>query len=226
MHDTTKLNGKYQKDPLGAHVTLCYKTEAHLRRGTHVASHGYVKSMADWTYKNATHDPEKLDDTKKRNGEEIWPVPDLLRELPPIEYSLPAEYMEDWARTAEAAAAVHYNQTLDFSLSTPASVGESSQAGGQQAQELPIVDIEMDTFAEVEAKESHYFRLKLLDGSTVRAEASRWQEAQAWYSEAWDPCYLYISQKSGARYWTWTLEPSKSSKADYSTSHKKGKGKK
>lgn len=211
---------------MGPHATLCYKTEAQLRRGTHVASHGYVKSMKDWTYISATHDPEKRDGILKPNGEEIWPAQKVLRELPPIEYGLPAECMEDWARTAEAAAAVHYNRTLDYSLSTPTSAGESSQAGGQQAQEVPSVDIAMDIFAEFEAKESHYFRVKLPDGSIVRTEASQWQNAYAWYSEAWVPCYQYISQKTGTRYWAWTLEPSKAGKSGHNTSHKKGKGKK
>ncbi|PYH87832.1 hypothetical protein BO71DRAFT_340171, partial [Aspergillus ellipticus CBS 707.79] len=35
IHDTTSINGVHQKDPLGPHVTLCYKDEDQFLRGTH-----------------------------------------------------------------------------------------------------------------------------------------------------------------------------------------------
>ncbi|KAK2805334.1 hypothetical protein FQN50_006235 [Emmonsiellopsis sp. PD_5] len=74
IHPTTTIDGKYQKDPKGDHLTLCFKDEEMLAKGTHVASHGYVDSKADWNIREARHSPEKPDSTAmKRNGRPVWP---------------------------------------------------------------------------------------------------------------------------------------------------------
>ncbi|KAE8349408.1 hypothetical protein BDV28DRAFT_141294 [Aspergillus coremiiformis] len=86
VHDTTSINGKRQKDPLGDHVTLCYKDEDQLRRGTHVASHGYVKDGSTLEFVQATHHAEKPDSTKKRNREDVWPSEESLAIAPEIGY--------------------------------------------------------------------------------------------------------------------------------------------
>lgn len=73
-HDTTSINGVHQTDPLGPHVTLCYKDENQLVHGTHVASHGYVRGKDDIGFVCATHTGEKLDSAKRQQGKKtIWP---------------------------------------------------------------------------------------------------------------------------------------------------------
>ena len=49
------INGTHEKDPLGPHVTVCYKDENQLLHGTHVASHGYVRGKDDIGFVRATH---------------------------------------------------------------------------------------------------------------------------------------------------------------------------
>lgn len=88
VHGTTNINGKRQKDPLGDHVTLCYKDEDQLRRGTHVASHGYVKDGSTLEFVQATHHAEKPDSTKKRNREDVWPSEESLAIAPEIGYGI------------------------------------------------------------------------------------------------------------------------------------------
>ncbi|KAJ5188448.1 hypothetical protein N7472_007462 [Penicillium cf. griseofulvum] len=79
VHDTTSINGIRQKDPLGLHVTVCYKDGDQLLRGTHVASHGYVKDEVSVEFVEATHHPEKPDSTKRQRGTKtIWPSEDQL----------------------------------------------------------------------------------------------------------------------------------------------------
>ncbi|KAL2375159.1 hypothetical protein RJ035_003753 [Blastomyces gilchristii] len=74
IHPTTTIDGKYQKDPKGEHLTLCFKDEDMLAKGIYVASHGYVDSKTDWKIREARHSPEKPDSTiMKRNGRPIWP---------------------------------------------------------------------------------------------------------------------------------------------------------
>jgi hypothetical protein len=75
------------KDPLGLHVTLCYKDEDQLLRGTHVASHGYVKDKVNLEFVQATHHPEKSDLTKRQKGKIVWPSEDELVAAPEIAYS-------------------------------------------------------------------------------------------------------------------------------------------
>jgi hypothetical protein len=86
LHDTTSINGVYQKDPKGPHITLCYKDDEQLQKGTHVACHGYVKDEETMELAEATDRGEKLDSTKKRNknrtpvwpsSEELWAAPDI-----------------------------------------------------------------------------------------------------------------------------------------------------
>lgn len=86
VHDTTSVNGKRQKDPWGDHVTLCYKDDDQLRRGTHVASHGYVKDGTSLEFVHATHHDEKPDLTKKGNRQVVWPSEDSLAIAPEIGY--------------------------------------------------------------------------------------------------------------------------------------------
>lgn len=57
IHKTTTINGVYQDDPKGKHLTLCYKDQAMLTKGTHVASHGYVDLETDSHIREATHAP-------------------------------------------------------------------------------------------------------------------------------------------------------------------------
>lgn len=86
VHATTTINGKRQKDPLGYHVTLCYKDEDQLRCGTHVASHGYVKDGSTLEFVQATHHAEKPDSTTKGNREDVWPLEEKLAIVPEIGY--------------------------------------------------------------------------------------------------------------------------------------------
>ncbi|PGG95063.1 hypothetical protein AJ79_10288 [Helicocarpus griseus UAMH5409] len=80
IHPTTTIDGKFQKDPKGDHLTLCFKDEAMLAKGTHVASHGYVHSKADWNIREACHSSEKLDSTiMKRNGRPVWPPGEAIQ---------------------------------------------------------------------------------------------------------------------------------------------------
>ncbi|KAE8166058.1 hypothetical protein BDV40DRAFT_296870 [Aspergillus tamarii] len=86
VHDTTTINGKHQKDPMGDHVTLCYKDEEQLRKGTHVASHGYVKDWETLEFDHATHHDEKPDSTRKKRGGAVWPSDNSLAIAPEIGY--------------------------------------------------------------------------------------------------------------------------------------------
>ncbi|KAB8201511.1 hypothetical protein BDV34DRAFT_229271 [Aspergillus parasiticus] len=60
VHPTTSRGGRHERDPLGWHVTLCYKDDAHLASGTHIASHG--------------------------NGKVVWPSEEELDVAPEIGY--------------------------------------------------------------------------------------------------------------------------------------------
>ncbi|PYI21632.1 hypothetical protein BO99DRAFT_60249 [Aspergillus violaceofuscus CBS 115571] len=87
VHDTTSINGIRQKDPLGPHVTLCYKDENQLAHGTHNASHGYVRGKDNLEFLRATHAGEKADTTTKQNGMKIvWPPESELEAIPEIGY--------------------------------------------------------------------------------------------------------------------------------------------
>lgn len=78
VHPTTSRAGRHERDPLGWHVTLCYKDEDHLSGGTHIASHGYVKGRDVLTFVQATHAGEKLDSHLKANGKLVWPFEEEL----------------------------------------------------------------------------------------------------------------------------------------------------
>ncbi|OJJ45153.1 hypothetical protein ASPZODRAFT_100375 [Penicilliopsis zonata CBS 506.65] len=79
IHKTTSINGVHQVDPLGYHVTLCFKDDQQLLRGTHVSSHGYVKDQDHLEFIHATHTGEKRDDTKRQRGKkDVWPSEDGL----------------------------------------------------------------------------------------------------------------------------------------------------
>ncbi|RAL05777.1 uncharacterized protein BO80DRAFT_460838 [Aspergillus ibericus CBS 121593] len=74
IHLTTSIDGEYQKDPKGEHLTLCFKDEEMMAKGTQVASHGYVALRTDWNIREATHAREKPDSTvMTRNGRPVWP---------------------------------------------------------------------------------------------------------------------------------------------------------
>jgi hypothetical protein len=88
VHDTTSINDIHQKDPLGPHVTLCYKDEDQLLRGTHAASHGYVSGKDNLDFVRATHDGEKADLAKRQQGKKtVWPSEEELKAAPEIGYS-------------------------------------------------------------------------------------------------------------------------------------------
>ena len=80
------MDGKYRKDPLCMRVTLCYKDADQLAKGTHVASHGYVKSKTDLSFVRAPHAGEKPDLTPKGDCGVVWPSDDELTEAPEIGY--------------------------------------------------------------------------------------------------------------------------------------------
>ncbi|KAF5535173.1 hypothetical protein FNAPI_12142 [Fusarium napiforme] len=86
VHFTTTINGRRQKDPLGAHVTFSYKTQDSLGRDTHVSCHGYVKDSETLEYAGSTHVDEKPDSTKKSSGKPVWPGESQLWEAPEIGY--------------------------------------------------------------------------------------------------------------------------------------------
>ncbi|PTU19346.1 hypothetical protein P175DRAFT_0558910 [Aspergillus ochraceoroseus IBT 24754] len=76
VHDTTSINGIHQKDPLGPHVTLCYKDENQLLHGTHVASHGYVRGKDDIGFVSERQQGKKT----------VWPSEKELEAVPEIGY--------------------------------------------------------------------------------------------------------------------------------------------
>ena len=86
-HDTTSINGIYQKDPKGWHVTFCYKDQNQIESKTHSACHGYVPSKDSFELVTSTHEGEKPDSTLKRNGQSVWPSEDELELAPEIGYS-------------------------------------------------------------------------------------------------------------------------------------------
>ncbi|XRM48690.1 hypothetical protein ABZX51_011605 [Aspergillus tubingensis] len=86
VHSTTNIKGRIQKDPLGPHVTLCYKDERHLANGTHVACHGYVEGPNSLKYVKSTHVGEKVDTWVKKSGGIVWPPEEELDEAPQIGY--------------------------------------------------------------------------------------------------------------------------------------------
>ncbi|PYI01808.1 hypothetical protein BO78DRAFT_352848 [Aspergillus sclerotiicarbonarius CBS 121057] len=86
VHATTSINGRRQKDPLGPHVTFCYKDEAQLAKGTHVACHGYVAGGNSLEFVRSTHAGEKADSSKKSSGGVVWPSEEQLEEAPEIGY--------------------------------------------------------------------------------------------------------------------------------------------
>ncbi|KAK2754781.1 hypothetical protein FQN54_006674 [Arachnomyces sp. PD_36] len=74
IHNTTSIQGKYQKDPKGLHLTICFKDAEQLANNTHIASHGYVGDQSDNFIHEATHTPEKSDGIKKKkSGLDVWP---------------------------------------------------------------------------------------------------------------------------------------------------------
>lgn len=88
VHSSTSINGKRQKDPLGEHVTLCYKDQSQLDKQVHIAAHGYVTDAKTLGFKFATHRGEKSDLTVKNiKGGVVWPSNDQLWEAPDIGYS-------------------------------------------------------------------------------------------------------------------------------------------
>ncbi|KAL2834105.1 hypothetical protein BJY01DRAFT_239233 [Aspergillus pseudoustus] len=73
VHPSTSINRRYQQNPKGKHLTLCFKDQGIVERETHVASPGYVTNSADWNIREATHSPEKPDSTTTRRGLQVWP---------------------------------------------------------------------------------------------------------------------------------------------------------
>ncbi|KAK3937193.1 hypothetical protein QBC46DRAFT_17124 [Diplogelasinospora grovesii] len=89
LHATTSINGVRQQDPKGLHVTLCYKGDEQLQKGTHIACHGYVNDEESMSFREATHAGEKPDSTKKKNKNRtaVWPSDDKLYAAEDIGYS-------------------------------------------------------------------------------------------------------------------------------------------
>jgi hypothetical protein len=89
LHDTTSVNGVWQKDPDGYHCTLAFKDGSQVERDFHVASHGYTAGKEDFTLRKATHTQEKKDTTKRRGDKVVWPPEHRLEEWQdsPIAYS-------------------------------------------------------------------------------------------------------------------------------------------
>lgn len=86
------MQGRHVPDPKGFHCTLAFKSEDQLLRQYHVASHGYTNSKDDFVLKEATHAPEKADDTPRggrKSGKVVWPPINELEEYvdSPIGYS-------------------------------------------------------------------------------------------------------------------------------------------
>ncbi|OBR14884.1 hypothetical protein CH63R_00064 [Colletotrichum higginsianum IMI 349063] len=87
VHLTTTINGVRQQDPKGLHITLCYKDQAQIDSGTHVACHGYVTDKESLQFIEATHAGEKPDSTKKNEkGDVVWPGAERLWAAPEIGY--------------------------------------------------------------------------------------------------------------------------------------------
>lgn len=78
--------GRPQKDSLGPHVTLCYKDEDQLTKGTRVACHGYVEGPNRLIFVRSTHAGEKVDTWVKSSGDVVWPPEEELDEAPEIGY--------------------------------------------------------------------------------------------------------------------------------------------
>lgn len=75
IHQTTWIDGRYQKLPRGAHLTLCFKDAEMITKRTHIASHAYVESESDWHIRDATHAREKPDSVLVRpTGRPAWPA--------------------------------------------------------------------------------------------------------------------------------------------------------
>lgn len=219
IHDTTTIGGQYRKDPHGPHATVCYKDSEHLRRGTHVASHGYVRSTDDWTYTHATHAPEKPDSTKKSSKTPVWPTKGLT-EISSIAFAHWQDCMGDQAplnSEPDPKSADYASAMASVNLAA-----ESSRDAEQYAQSLVTVEADTDTFVVVEEEQGSTFKLLLPDGSSVKVHSELWQEAWVLQEASWAGCYLYVSQKSGTRYWAWTLQPNKDSKGK-GTGKRKGK---
>ncbi|KAJ5697592.1 hypothetical protein N7488_011276 [Penicillium malachiteum] len=83
MHDITTINGKHVKDPNGWHATLAFKDGNQVTLQLHVASHGYTAGKQDFVLAQATHTPQKMDDTPrggKNSGKVVWPPKEDLEE--------------------------------------------------------------------------------------------------------------------------------------------------
>lgn len=87
VHNTTFINGKYQRDPKGYHLTISYKNADQVEKRTHVSSHGYVTDESSLGFREATHSKEKPDSQPKRNGQPVWPPKDVLVEVMEVAYS-------------------------------------------------------------------------------------------------------------------------------------------
>jgi len=67
------MEGRYQQDPKGDHLTLCFKDQEQVVKSTHTASHGYVDDRKTSVLREATHSGEKLDSTIVGSGRQAWP---------------------------------------------------------------------------------------------------------------------------------------------------------
>ncbi|RAL00787.1 uncharacterized protein BO80DRAFT_382110, partial [Aspergillus ibericus CBS 121593] len=92
LHKTTSNKGRHIIDPRDWHGTFAFKGSDQVSREYHVASHGYTNGKEDLTLTEATHTPEKPDNTCRGGPESdkvVWPPIEFLDEFvdSPIGYS-------------------------------------------------------------------------------------------------------------------------------------------
>ena len=87
IHAGKKIKGKYLPDGKGAHLTISYKTQEHLGRGTHITAHAYIFNSITMKLRQSCPRSEKEDSTLKPSGKAVWPTGDEIREVESIAYS-------------------------------------------------------------------------------------------------------------------------------------------
>ncbi|KAI4195987.1 MAG: hypothetical protein LQ348_002371 [Seirophora lacunosa] len=72
VHSSTKVLGQWSKDE--PHLTISFKNRIQEEEKTHETSHGYTKSLDDYTLvRSAPSNYIKRDDIKDVQGRDIWP---------------------------------------------------------------------------------------------------------------------------------------------------------
>jgi len=196
IHKTTFSNGQHREDPKGWHVTLCFKDADQLARGTHVASHGYVRDQYSFELVEATHSKEKPDSTLNKEKKPVWPAEHKLWVAPDIGYC----HLEEQSIPDEPAGAPNPDSWQTFS-NTQASEGSTSYN-----QSSPTLDLlPSDTpFVSVALKHGKY-RFRNESGKPVETLASDWKNASFEYEAEVRSCVAYTGKRSGKTWFTWAL---------------------